>query len=245
MTTSDPMTAIGDYMTRKIKKFTRAPTLTRFWAHQRQPDMSKVAESCFSFLHMEVVNTLLSPTPTAEELQHAGRRLEVIGYQVGERLAERYTKDRPRFADTLEIIKFICKDFWYEIYGKQIDKLQTNNRVRARCACPAAASRPALHDHARRCLCPRLQGVYMLQDNRHRLLVRCSPAAERQSTAKQMGATYGKFPCGLIRGALCGLGVSSSVGVEMTDVSACQFTVRIQMPQPPQPPTPQQDTSRE
>ena len=207
--------------------------------------MSKVAESCFSFLHMEVVNTLLSPTPTAEELQHAGRRLEVIGYQVGERLAERYTKDRPRFADTLEIIKFICKDFWYEIYGKQIDKLQTNNRVRARCACPAAASRPALHDHARRCLCPRLQGVYMLQDNRHRLLVRCSPAAERQSTAKQMGATYGKFPCGLIRGALCGLGVSSSVGVEMTDVSACQFTVRIQMPQPPQPPTPQHDTSRE
>ena len=112
--------------------------------------MSKVAESCFSFLHMEVVNTLLSPTPTAEELQHAGRRLEGIGYQVGERLAERYTKDRPRFADTLEIIKFICKDFWYEIYGKQIDKLQTNNRVRARCACPAAASRPALHDHARR-----------------------------------------------------------------------------------------------
>ena len=48
---------------------------------------------------------------------------------MGVRLIERYTRERPRFADTLEIIKFICKDFWFEIYRKQIDKLQTNNRV--------------------------------------------------------------------------------------------------------------------
>lgn len=78
----------------------------------------------------------LSLEPTAAELQHASRRLEAMGFQVGQRLAERYTKDRPRFVDTLEIIKFICKDFWFEIYGKQIDKLQTNNRVRRRMAEP-------------------------------------------------------------------------------------------------------------
>ena len=72
----------------KIQRQILATPLPCLGQH-RQPDMSKVAESCFSFLHMEVVNTLLSPTPTAEELQHAGRRLEVIGYQVGERLAER------------------------------------------------------------------------------------------------------------------------------------------------------------
>lgn len=89
----------------------------------------QVAESCFSFLHTEVVNMSLSPEPTASELQLVGRKLEAMGFQVGQRLAERYTKDRPRFIDTLEIIKFICKDFWFEIYGKQIDKLQTNNRV--------------------------------------------------------------------------------------------------------------------
>ena len=60
-----------------------------------------------------------------------GRRsVEAIGFQVGARLVERYTRDLPRFADTLEIIKFICKDFWVEVYRKQIDKLQTNNRVR-------------------------------------------------------------------------------------------------------------------
>jgi hypothetical protein len=83
---------------------------------------------------MELVQMLLGsePNPSTAQLQHAGRKLEAVGFQVGERLVERYTKERPRFSDTLEIIKFICKDFWYEVYRKQIDKLQTNNRARRR-----------------------------------------------------------------------------------------------------------------
>ena len=92
----------------------------------------QVAESTFSFLHMELVQMALGPnsaTPTTSQLQLASRKIEAIGFQVGQRLVERYTKDRPRFTDTLEIIKFICKDFWVEVYRKQIDKLQTNNRV--------------------------------------------------------------------------------------------------------------------
>ena len=83
---------------------------------------------------MELVQMLLGsePNPSTAQLQHAGRKLEAVGFQVGERLVERYTKERPRFSDTLEIIKFICKDFWYEVYRKHIDKLQTNNRARRR-----------------------------------------------------------------------------------------------------------------
>ena len=83
---------------------------------------------------MELVQMLLGsePNPSTAQLQHAGRKLEAVGFQVGERLVERYTKERPRFSDTLEIIKFICKDFWFEVYRKQIDKLQTNNRARRR-----------------------------------------------------------------------------------------------------------------
>ena len=41
----------------------------------------------------------------------------------------RYTMDRPRFTDHLEAIKFICKDFWSELFKKQIDNLKTNHRV--------------------------------------------------------------------------------------------------------------------
>ena len=37
--------------------------------------------------------------------------------------------ERPRFNDHLEAIKFICKDFWSELFKKQIDNLKTNHRV--------------------------------------------------------------------------------------------------------------------
>lgn len=41
----------------------------------------------------------------------------------------RYTMDMPRFSDHLEAIKFICKDFWSELFKKQIDNLKTNHKV--------------------------------------------------------------------------------------------------------------------
>ncbi len=42
----------------------------------------------------------------------------------------RYTKDRSRFQDVLEIVKFICKDYWTDTFRKQIDNLKTNHRVK-------------------------------------------------------------------------------------------------------------------
>lgn len=42
----------------------------------------------------------------------------------------RITKDRPRFLDNLDVVKFICKDFWIALFKKQIDNLKTNHRVR-------------------------------------------------------------------------------------------------------------------
>eukprot|EP00472_Partenskyella_glossopodia_P007828 CAMPEP_0197518906 /NCGR_PEP_ID=MMETSP1318-20131121/4161_1 /TAXON_ID=552666 /ORGANISM="Partenskyella glossopodia, Strain RCC365" /LENGTH=279 /DNA_ID=CAMNT_0043069595 /DNA_START=74 /DNA_END=913 /DNA_ORIENTATION=+ len=49
-----------------------------------------------------------------------------IGAMVGRRLAERYTASLSRLTEQLDIIKFICKDFWIEVFHKQADKLQTN-----------------------------------------------------------------------------------------------------------------------
>ena len=49
----------------------------------------------------------------------------------------RYTTDRARFADSLEVIKFICKEFWSEVFKKQIDNLKTNrHRVHSSPALP-------------------------------------------------------------------------------------------------------------
>lgn len=54
--------------------------------------------------------------------------LETLGYQVGYRFVERVIQSKVISTEHLEAMKFICKDFWNEIFGKQIDKLQTNHR---------------------------------------------------------------------------------------------------------------------
>lgn len=43
----------------------------------------------------------------------------------------RFSRDRPRFTDTLDMIKFLCKDVWQLVFRKQIDNLKTNHRVRS------------------------------------------------------------------------------------------------------------------
>ena len=39
------------------------------------------------------------------------------------------TSERVRFIDDLDIIKYICKEYWLDLYKKQADKLQTNHKV--------------------------------------------------------------------------------------------------------------------
>ncbi|ERF69119.1 hypothetical protein EPUS_01075 [Endocarpon pusillum Z07020] len=55
-------------------------------------------------------------------------RLDGLGYRVGQGLSERFSRDRPRFLDNLDVIKFLCKDLWTILFKKQIDNLKTNHR---------------------------------------------------------------------------------------------------------------------
>ncbi|KAM5353783.1 hypothetical protein ACJ41O_000433 [Fusarium nematophilum] len=63
-----------------------------------------------------------------EDLDAVHYRLEMLGYRVGQGLVERFSRDRPRFNDTLDVIKFLCKDLWSLVFGKNIDNLKTNHR---------------------------------------------------------------------------------------------------------------------
>ncbi|KAL2141162.1 hypothetical protein VTI28DRAFT_2746 [Corynascus sepedonium] len=71
-------------------------------------------------------------TPVAmdeqEEREAVLLRLDKIGYRVGQGLVERFSRDRPRFNDTLDVIKFLCKDLWTLVFRKQVDNLKTNHR---------------------------------------------------------------------------------------------------------------------
>ncbi|KAK8081781.1 trafficking protein particle complex subunit 6B [Apiospora saccharicola] len=90
-----------------------------------------------------------------EERDAVFYRLETLGYRVGLGLVERFSRDRPRFNDTLDVIKFLCKDLWTLVFKKQIDNLKTNHR-----------------------------GVYVLTDNAFRPLARMSTETGGQAVLK-------------------------------------------------------------
>ncbi|XP_078097992.1 trafficking protein particle complex subunit 6b-like isoform X2 [Mustelus asterias] len=96
----------------------------------------------FELLHLEIVAQLQAEAEAAETEQgKCISTLEGMGFRAGQGLIERFTKDAPSFKDELDVMKFICKEFWTNLFRKQIDNLRTNH-----------------------------QGTYVLQDNRFRLL---------------------------------------------------------------------------
>ncbi|KAI3774741.1 hypothetical protein L1987_49303 [Smallanthus sonchifolius] len=172
----------------------------------------EVSESCMDSLLTEIVSSY-SNRFYASKPELAARRIEAIGYQVGHQLSERYTMDQPRFTDHLEAIKFICKDFWSQLFKKQIDNLKTNHR-----------------------------GTFVLQDNKFRWLSRVStdPSVETSGAAQDTNAMSENksaqttsmhlyFPCGIIRGALSTLGIPCAVSADISNLPACSFVIRIKV----------------
>lgn len=102
-------------------------------------------EAPFQFLHQEMIQYIYKSNDQGEESGRNITKLENLGFRVGQGLIERLTKDSARFKDELDVMKFICKDFWTCVFKKQIDNLRTNH-----------------------------QGIYVLQDNMFRLLSQLS-----------------------------------------------------------------------
>ncbi|KAF3403474.1 Trafficking protein particle complex subunit 6B [Penicillium rolfsii] len=101
------------------------------------PNARALSSSCFDFLLIELVpmaerlakDLATQDDPEDEALRESTYfRLESLGYRVGQGLAERFSRDRPRFTDNLDVIKFLCKDLWTVLFRKQIDNLKTNHR---------------------------------------------------------------------------------------------------------------------
>ncbi|KAJ6918373.1 trafficking protein particle complex subunit 6B-like [Populus alba x Populus x berolinensis] len=194
----------------------------------------EVSKSCMDGLVTEMVSSYCTRF-YANKPELAARRIEAIGYQVGHQLSERYgspsftpyqtphylfhciladsilgliryTIERPRFTDHLEAIKFICKDFWSELFKKQIDNLKTNHR-----------------------------GTFVLQDNKFPWLSRMSGndlsvengMEDPESKGAQAMNMYCYFPCGIIRGALSNLGIPCAVSADISSLPACSFVISV------------------
>lgn len=125
-------------------------------------------------------------------------RLEGIGYQVGYHMTENLARDRVRFTDTLDVLKFVCKEVWTAVWGKQVDNLRTNHR-----------------------------GVYVLHDNQFAPLKHVSTAQGAQVTAKE-SRVFLSYPVGIVKGALAHLDVPSTVVAETNQAPQCTFHVKTQ-----------------
>jgi len=138
-----------------------------------------------------------APGLDEEELREAVfYRLESLGYRVGLGVVERFSRDKPRFTDTLDAIKFLCKDLWQLVFKKQIDNLKTNHR-----------------------------GIYVLTDNTFKPLQRMSFERGREGMLAQ-AQPFLFFPSGLLRGALSSLGIEAQVQAESAELPSATFQIR-------------------
>ncbi|CAE6373193.1 unnamed protein product [Rhizoctonia solani] len=144
------------------------------------------------------VSSIPTAKDTLDENEEALRvRLESIGMHVGANLAEKLSRDRSRFTDTLDIVKFICKDLWTTVWEKQVENLRTNHR-----------------------------GVYVLTDSPFKPLARISAYGTTPETLQKARA-YAYVPAGIIRGALARLGLQGTVTPDIADLPRCTFQIKL------------------
>ena len=75
-------------------------------------------------------------TDLSDALQHVSRtalrtkekEMKRMGVEVGKRIVQSHSKEHIWLRDQKELLRYICKDFWAYVFGKPIDRLQTNNK---------------------------------------------------------------------------------------------------------------------
>jgi len=160
--------------------------------------------------------------------ERAAAKIERLGFDVGYRLCERLAQSKPLgpglpppgssgaaaagggaggtaapavdpAALQLEAVKFLCKEFWMEVFRKQIDKLQTNHR-----------------------------GVFVLKDHELRWLRRLPPEDEtaRVAAIKLLAFPCGLIR-GALSNLGIGAVVSCDFLADGKNMAACSFNVKI------------------
>ena len=169
-------------------------------------------------------DTSALPEANQEELailsaERAAAKIERLGFDVGYRLCERLAQSKPLgpglpppgsagaaaggavdpAAIQLEAVKFLCKEFWTEVFRKQIDKLQTNHR-----------------------------GVFVLKDHELRWLRRLPPEDEtaRVAAIKMLAFPCGLIRGALSNLGIAAV-VSCDFLADGKNMAACSFNIKI------------------
>jgi trafficking protein particle complex subunit 6 len=169
-------------MSKKEKKIAFFPVY--HMASFAPEEVSMVSESLFEYLLREI-------------LLFSAESVNNIGYQIGFRLAESVAADLQYLgSDPLDMIKFICKDFWLVLFRKKMDKLQTNHR-----------------------------GVFVLSDHSFKWLDRYKVGDQNKANEAAADKMM-QFTCSIVRGALANLGLSSIVNGDRDSYPCVNFHIK-------------------
>jgi len=151
----------------------------------------------------------------------------------------RFSANRPRPQSPLDNIKFICKDLWPLLFRKQIDNLKTNHRgvfvltdqrfqPISRVSVDRKAGVKASEETLNRAQAVSSQSCPILSISHSPLL---SPSFNLTKNAVLFLLTcarfqYLYFPCGIIRGALAGLGMDVTVHADSSEIPAATFQIK-------------------
>ncbi|SCU80398.1 LAMI_0B02190g1_1 [Lachancea mirantina] len=117
-----------------------------------------------------------------------------MGYQIGNQVSELLIfSNNPnlnfRDMDLLSVMKFICRDVWKQLFGKQIDNLKTNHR-----------------------------GTFYLFDYDLKLLEGMALNEDALEKELSVLEPYLDIPCGILQGVLASLGYENNVSCQATFV---------------------------
>ncbi|SCU85401.1 LADA_0D07294g1_1 [Lachancea dasiensis] len=158
------------------------------------PTEDPVLESLDKEVHSKLVlNPLKGNVRSNKLLQHyltadidyqakVKLRLSKIGFSLGEKLSELLIfSNNPNFnfkdMDLLTVMKFLCRDVWRQLFGKQIDNLKTNHR-----------------------------GTFYLLDYNYKPVESFALEENMSKQEQTLLEPYLEIPCGVIQGVLASLG---------------------------------------
>mmetsp|Transcript_4327 Transcript_4327/g.4783 ORF Transcript_4327/g.4783 Transcript_4327/m.4783 type:complete len:195 (-) Transcript_4327:30-614(-) len=84
-------------------------------------------ESSALYFMLHEYFTYISESP--KELNIKQEELKSVARVLARNIMERISEDQlGRLKDKVEVMKFLCKDFWTYLFGKIVDKLQTDSK---------------------------------------------------------------------------------------------------------------------
>jgi hypothetical protein len=146
----------------------------------------------------------------------------------------RFSANRPRPQTPLDSIKFVCKDLWPLLFRKQIDNLKTNHRgvfvltdTRFQPLSRVSVDRKAGVKAPEETL-SRAQAVsFIATDLSSGQFSNVGDWMRRgRNLLIDVIRQYLYFPCGIIRGALAGLGMDVTVHADSSEIPAATFQIK-------------------